>query len=73
MPNIDVFNVNAYGICSLHQLCLHNPQKSSLVTGIKRDNLLLKRIIATHDSTLTVLDISSHTNRDSLLQVIETG
>ena len=46
MPYIDVFNGDADGICALHQLRLHNPQKSSLVTGVKRDNLLLKRIIA---------------------------
>ena len=72
IPYIDVFNGDADGICALHQLRLHNPQKSSIVTGVKRDNLLLKRIFATRDSTLTVLDISSYANRDSLL-VIETG
>jgi hypothetical protein len=73
MPYIDVFNGDADGICALHQLRLHNPQKSSLVTGVKRDNLLLKRIISTRDSTLTVLDISSHANRDSLLQLLKQG
>ena len=73
MPYIDVFNGDADGICALHQLRLHNPQKSSLVTGVKRDNLLLKRIIATCDSTLTVLDISAHANRDSLLQLLKQG
>ena len=73
MPYIDVFNGDADGICALHQLRLHNPQNSSLVTGVKRDNLLLKRIITTRDSTLTVLDISSHANRDSLLQLLKQG
>ncbi len=73
MSYIDVLNGDADGICALHQLRLHNPQKSSLVTGVKRDNLLLKFIIATRDSTITFLDISSHANRDPLPAVIETG
>ena len=73
MPYIDVFNGDADGICALHQLRLHNPQDSSLITGVKRDTLLLKRIISTWDSTLTILDISSHSNRDSLLQLLKQG
>ena len=73
MPYIDVFKGDADGICALHQLRLHNPQKSSLVTGVKHDDLLLKRIISLRDSTLTVLDISYHANRDSLLQLLKKG
>ena len=69
MPYIDVFNGDADGICALHQLRLHNPQDSSLVTGLKHDTLLLKRIISIRDNTLTILNISSHTNRDPLLQL----
>ena len=45
MLYIDVFNGDADGVCALHQLRLHNPQESRLVTGVKRDTLLLKRII----------------------------
>ena len=62
MPYIDIFNGDADGICALHQLRLHNPQKSRLVTGVKRDTLLLKHVVSAHDSVITVLDISSHTN-----------
>ena len=58
MLYIDVFNGDADGVCALHQLRLHNPQESRLVTGVKRDTLLLKRIISARDSVLTVLDIS---------------
>ena len=47
--------------------------ENSLVTGVKRDNLLLKFIIATRDSTITVLDISSHANRDPLLRLLKQG
>ena len=49
------------------------PKNSYLVTGVKRNNLLLKRIIDMSDSTLTVLDISSHANWDSLLQLLKQG
>ena len=73
MSYINVLNGEADGICALHQLRLHNPQKSSLVTGVKRDNLLLKFIIATRDSTITFLDISSHANRDPLLRLLKQG
>ena len=73
MPYIDLSNGDADGICALHQLRLHKPQDSSLVTGIKRDTLQLKSIVSTRDSTLTILDISSHTNRDSLLQLLKQG
>jgi hypothetical protein len=46
MPYIDVFNGDADGVCALHQLRLHNPQESRIVTGVKRDTLLLKRIVS---------------------------
>ena len=39
----------------------------------KCDNLLLKFIIATRDSTITVLDVSSHANQDPLLQLLKQG
>ena len=73
MPYIDIFNGDADGICALHQLRLHNRQKSRLVTGVKRDTLLLKHVVSAHDSVITVLDISSHTNRDYLLQLLKQG
>jgi len=73
MPCIEVFNGDADAICALHQLRLHNPKKSSIITGVKRDYQLLKRIIATCDGTLTVLDISSHVNWDSPLQLLKQG
>ena len=59
---IEDFNRDADGIFTLHQLRLHNPKDSSLVTRVKRDTLMLKRIDSARDSTLTVLDILSHTN-----------
>ncbi len=73
MPYIDIFNGDADGICALHQLRLHNPLKSRLVTGVKRDTLLLKQVVSVRDNVITVLDISSHANRDSLLQLLKQG
>ena len=73
MSYIDIFNGDADGICALHQLRLHNPQKSRLITGVKRDIMLLKHAVSTHDSMVTVLDISSHANRNSLLQLLKQG
>ena len=73
MPNFDIFNGDADGICAIHQIRLNHPQESTLVTGVKRDTLLLKKVISVKNSVLTVLDISSHANRDSLLQLLNQG
>ncbi|MDP6216881.1 MAG: acetyltransferase, partial [SAR324 cluster bacterium] len=70
MPYIDIFNGDADGILALHQLRLTNPQKSRLITGVKRDTKLLQHALSTHDSVITVLDISSHANREPLLQLL---
>ena len=73
MPYIDIFNGDADGILALHQLRLYNPQKSRLVTGVKRDNLLLQQVLSASNSVITVLDISSHANREPLLQLLNQG
>ena len=71
MPHLDIFKGDADGICAIHQIRLNNPQESTLVTGVKRDTMLLKNIISVKNSVLTVLDISSHSNRESLLQLLK--
>ena len=73
MPHFDIFNGDADGICAIQQIRLNNPQESTLVTGVKRDTLLLKNIISVKNSVLTVLDISSHANRESILQLLKQG
>ena len=73
MPHFDIFNGDADGICAIHQIRLNNPQESTLVTGVKRDTLLLKNIISVKNSVLTVLDISSHANRGPLLKLLKQG
>lgn len=66
MQYIDVFNGDADGICSLIQLRLAQPQKSLLVTGIKRDIKLLERVVANPGDQVTVLDISMEKNLSAL-------
>lgn len=73
MNFIDVFNGDADGICALHQLRLTKPLVSTLVTGVKRDISLLKKVKADRDDTVTVLDISLDKNRRELLQLLEKG
>lgn len=73
MKFIDVFNGDADGICALHQLRLTKPLVSTLVTGVKRDISLLKKVKADRDDTVTVLDISLDKNRDELVQFLEKG
>ena len=73
MSYIDIFNGDADGILVLHQLRLTNPQKSRLITGVKRDTKLLQCALSTHDSVITVIDISSHANREPLLRLLNQG
>jgi single-stranded DNA-specific DHH superfamily exonuclease len=73
MKYIDVFNGDADGICALHQLRLANPVDSTLVTGVKRDINLLKRVKAGKGDSVTVLDISLDKNREGLLRLLDAG
>jgi len=73
MRYFDVFNGDADGICALHQLRLANPQQAELVTGVKRDIELLKRVAAAAGDRVTVLDISLERNRDALLRLLDLG
>ncbi|QDS91548.1 hypothetical protein FF011L_02780 [Roseimaritima multifibrata] len=73
MPHFDVFNGDADGICALHQLRLAQPRESTLVTGVKRDINLLKRVHGQSGDTATVLDISLDKNRDDLMRLLGEG
>lgn len=71
--HFDVFNGDADGICALHQLRLSSPRSATLVTGVKRDVLLLERVKSADARSATVLDISLDTNRDPLMRLLERG
>lgn len=73
MHYIDVFNGDADGICSLIQLRKADPQQAQLVTGVKRDINLLKRVEATPEHQISVLDISFDKNRSDVERLLEQG
>ncbi|MTI64707.1 DHH family phosphoesterase [Methylophaga sp.] len=73
MANIDVFNGDADGICSLIQLRLAKPQDSALVTGIKRDINLLEKVKPSVGDAVTVLDISMQKNHADLQRILSAG
>ncbi|MCW8933653.1 MAG: hypothetical protein OQK98_02915 [Gammaproteobacteria bacterium] len=73
MQYFDVFNGDADGICALHQMRLANPQTSTLVTGVKRDINLLRKVQAGLNDKILVLDISLDKNRDDLTRLLDTG
>lgn len=74
MACFDVFNGDADGICSLHQLRLAEPRECTLITGVKRDIGLLERIRdAAAGDTVTVLDLSLDRNRVALQTLLARG
>jgi len=64
--HFDVFNGDADGIIALVQLRLAEPKVSTLITGVKRDISLLKKVKATSTDSITVLDISLEKNNEAL-------
>ena len=73
MTHYDVFNGDADGICALQQIRLQYPKDSTLVTGLKRDISLLKKVNAQSGDEVTVLDISLDKNRPELDSMLEAG
>ncbi len=73
-PNYyDVFNGDADGLCALIQLRLATPRNATLVTGVKRDIDLLKKVPARAGDQVTVLDISMDKNSVDLQRILEAG
>lgn len=73
MPDYDVFNGDADGICSLIQLRKAEPRDAVLVTGVKRDINLLAKVYASKDEQVTVLDVSMDKNKEDLLRILNKG
>lgn len=71
MTHYDVFNGDADGICALHQLRLAEPRESTLITGVKRDINLVKKVVSASGNSATVLDISLDKNRDDLIRLLD--
>lgn len=63
----DVFNGDADGIIALLQLRWSEPKISKLITGVKRDIKLVRKVASADDvSSVTVLDISMEKNYQDL-------
>tara|TARA_R110002110_G_scaffold415561_2_gene650818 strand:- start:17402 stop:18364 length:963 start_codon:yes stop_codon:yes gene_type:complete len=73
MTDFDVFNGDADGLCALTQLRNAEPREAQLITGVKRDINLLKRVEAVKGSRVTVLDVSLDKNRDGLERALAAG
>lgn len=69
----DAFNGDADGICALHQLRLAEPVESTLITGVKRDIGLLKKIAAAAGDEVNALDIAVEKNTAALVAMLEMG
>lgn len=73
MGHYDLFNGDADGICALIQLRLAEPKESVLITGVKRDNALLKYISPKAGDDITVLDVSMKKNTAPLQRALDVG
>ncbi len=67
------FNGDADGLCALQQLRLAEASEATLVTGVKRDIKLLRRIEAKAGDHVTVLDVSLDQNRADVLRLLQAG
>lgn len=69
----DVFNGDADGLCALQQFRLAFPGESELITGVKRDIALLKKVAANSGDEINVFDISLDKNREPLTSLLAQG
>ncbi|MBL8523315.1 MAG: hypothetical protein JNN20_06485 [Betaproteobacteria bacterium] len=75
MLAFDVFNGDADGLIARHQYRLTNPVANGLamITGVKRDIELLKRINASAEDEINVFDVSWDRNADAALNLLKQG
>lgn len=73
MAFFDICNGDADGLFALRQWRLAHPQESIVVTGIKREIELLKRVQARADDQIAVFDISLARNRAALDRLLAAG
>lgn len=69
----DAFNGDADGLCALRQMRLAEPAQSTLITGVKRDIGLLKKIDARAGDSILALDIALEKNAAPLATLLEKG
>jgi hypothetical protein len=73
MNRFYAFNGDADGLCALQQLRLADPRDATLITGVKRDIKLLRRVDAASGDDVTALDISLEQNQADVLRLLRAG
>jgi len=74
LPAVDLFNGDADGICSLHQLRMAEPRAGRLISGVKRDIDLFRHLLDTDSpSNITVLDVSFDRNEAGVRRALQAG
>jgi hypothetical protein len=74
MPQrFDVCNGDADGLCAALQWRLHEPSAATLVTGLKREIVLLGRVQGHAGDEVNVFDLSMQRNRGALLRLLDGG
>lgn len=73
IKSIDVFNGDADGLCALLQWRQVFPAQAELLSGVKRDNALLRRVAHGADTELLVLDINFENNRADVSRLLADG
>ncbi|UVJ46010.1 DHH family phosphoesterase [Pseudomonas sp. LS1212] len=73
MTQYFAFNGDADGLCALQQLRLAQGSEGQLVTGVKRDIGLLRRVQAGPGDRVTVLDIAHEQNREDVARLLQAG
>lgn len=69
----DVCNGDADGLCAVRQWRLHEPQPSTLITGLKREIDLLARVPISAAHEVLVCDLSMRRNRAALERLLAAG
>ncbi|MBV7572334.1 acetyltransferase [Pseudomonas sp. PDM32] len=69
------FNGDADGLCALQQLRLAGELEPEvrLISGVKRDIELLRRVTAAHGERVTVLDVAHEQNREDTRRLLDAG
>ena len=70
---IDVCNGDADGLCAVVQWRQIDPAPAELVTGLKRDIELLRRVHASADDEILVCDLSMQRNLPELMRLLDAG
>jgi single-stranded DNA-specific DHH superfamily exonuclease len=73
LRRFDVCNGDADGLCAALQWGLHDPAPARLITGLKREIDLLRRVPVDQADEVLVCDLSIARNREPLQRLLDAG